>query len=80
MKTIIVTGSDEDVKQFHNKKLIRNSVRCKRCGDIIESKSTHHAVRCSCKFTTVDGGLSYTRVMGDLDNIEYLHQWLVETE
>lgn len=80
MRTEIIIGSGWDVAKFKNKKLIRNSVRCKRCGDIIESKTTHHVVSCSCKFTTVDGGLSYTRVMGDLDNIEYLHQWLVETE
>lgn len=77
---IIITGSDQDVEHFLNKKLIRNSIRCKRCGDIIESKTPHHAVTCECKFIMVDGGLSYTRVMGDLDNIEYLHQWVVQTD
>lgn len=32
------------------------------CGDVIESKSQHDFVRCSCKRSFVDGGGAYSRV------------------
>ncbi len=37
-------------------------VKCKICGDIIESKSTHDFVRCKCDEIFVDGGMDYCRV------------------
>lgn len=42
-------------------KILKNMIRCKRCGDTIESKSTHDFVTCSCQSCSVDGGLSYLR-------------------
>ena len=42
-------------------KIIRNRIRCKRCGDIIESKRTHDLVWCSCGSCAVDGGTSYLK-------------------
>lgn len=44
---------------FH--KILKNAIKCKNCGDIIESKSTHDFVTCSCQTCSVDGGLSYLR-------------------
>lgn len=52
------------------KKITRNSARCKRCGDDIESKSRHDLTWCKCKAIFVDGGDSYLRRGGDLDAIE----------
>ena len=43
------------------KKIIRNVIRCKSCGDIIESKYTHDYVTCNCGRCSVDGGHSYLR-------------------
>lgn len=43
------------------KKIIRNVIRCKSCGDIIESKYTHDYVTCKCGRCSVDGGHSYLR-------------------
>lgn len=36
-------------------------VKCKLCGDIIESKYRHDFQECSCKKTFVDGGNVYIR-------------------
>ena len=43
------------------KKLVRNAIRCKHCGDIIESKSVHDFEECSCGACFTDGGLEYLR-------------------
>lgn len=40
-------------------KIITNKIRCKLCGDIVESKFTHDNKACSCKLVGVDGGLEY---------------------
>ena len=39
----------------------RNAMKCLKCGDIIESKSVHDFVRCSCDSIFVDGGHQYLR-------------------
>ena len=42
-------------------KVIKNSIRCKRCGDVIESRGVHEMVWCSCGACAVDGGHEYLR-------------------
>lgn len=66
-------------REFGEEKLVKpipgkvNAVRCLYCGDIIQSRSRHDFVYCSCKNTFVDGGLDYQRVGGkDLNMIEFL--------
>ncbi len=44
---------------------MRNLAKCKRCGDIIESKSVHDFQMCSCGSVFVDGGEEYLRRGGD---------------
>ncbi|SEB22969.1 DUF7695 domain-containing protein, partial [Bacillus nitratireducens] len=51
------------------KKLKRNAIKCRKCGDIIESKFTHDFKYCSCGSVAIDGGLEYARMQGDLENI-----------
>ena len=41
--------------------IIRNSARCKKCGDEIESKHRHDFVTCRCGAVSVDGGKSYLK-------------------
>ncbi len=49
---------------------MRNSARCKLCGDEIESKHVHDFVSCKCGEIFVDGGKAYTkRGAKHLDNI-----------
>ena len=38
-------------------RIIRNAIRCEKCGDIIESKTIHDFKCCSCGACAVDGGL-----------------------
>jgi len=49
-------------QELKTKVLKRNRIRCKNCGDIIESKHRHDFVTCSCGNVHVDGGLAYLRV------------------
>lgn len=37
----------------------KNATRCKICGDVIESKTTHDFETCSCGNVSVDGGHEY---------------------
>ena len=41
--------------------IIRNRIRCRLCGEIIESKSQHDFVTCHCGACSVDGGRAYLR-------------------
>ena len=52
--------------------IIRNVIRCKKCGDIIESKSVHDFKFCKCGAVAVDGGKDYLRRCGSLDDFEEL--------
>jgi hypothetical protein len=45
-------------------KPIRNSIQCKKCGEIISSFSTHDFKYCLCHSVAVDGGFEYMRVTG----------------
>lgn len=49
-------------------------VRCKRCGEVLESRHRHDFVQCSCPNETfVDGGNDYLRCGGmDLSLVEVL--------
>ncbi|WP_423774837.1 DUF7695 domain-containing protein [Aneurinibacillus aneurinilyticus] len=40
-------------------KLKRNIIRCKKCGDTIESTHTHEFKWYSCGHVAIDGGLDY---------------------
>ena len=42
-------------------KIIKNQVKCLKCGAIIESKNRHDFVTCSCGNVSVDGGKDYLR-------------------
>lgn len=53
-------------------KLIRNRCKCKKCGDIIESKSVHDFVRCKCGACSTDGGLDYIHRSGDCEPLDEL--------
>ena len=37
-------------------KLVVNKIRCKFCGDVIESRSVHDFVQCRCGKCSTDGG------------------------
>ena len=43
------------------RKIIKNVIRCVRCGEIIESTSVHDFKFCSCESVAIDGGHDYLR-------------------
>ena len=43
------------------RKIIKNIIQCKLCGDIIESTDRHQYVTCQCGACAVDGGHEYLR-------------------
>lgn len=53
----------------------RNRIRCKKCGDIIESTWVHDFKECSCGACFVDGGREYCRIGGDTNDIEMLIEY-----
>ena len=51
-------------------KLVSNKIRCKFCGDVIESFSVHDFKRCRCGKCSTDGGLEYAQRSFFTDNPE----------
>ena len=52
--------------------IIKNAIRCKRCGEVIESQHTHDYVTCRCGAVSVDGGHCYLRRSGYFEDWEDL--------
>lgn len=46
---------------MREKRILRNMARCRRCGDLIESKTRHDFVTCRCGRISVDGGHDYLK-------------------
>ncbi len=55
-------------------KIVKNKIRCKKCGDIIESVSVNDFKFCKCGAVAVDGGFDYLRRCGNLEDIEELSE------
>lgn len=50
----------------------RNAIRCRKCGEVIESESAHDFKFCACGACAVDGGREYLRRCGDRADWEEL--------
>lgn len=53
-------------------KIITNKIRCKKCGDVIESTHRHDFKFCKCGAVAVDGGKDYLRRCGNREDWEEL--------
>lgn len=51
-------------------RIVRNSIRCLKCGDEVESKHRHDFAFCKCGAVAADGGKDYLRRVGDLSAYE----------
>lgn len=51
-----------------DEKLVRNALRCNACLDEIVSVHRHDFNSCKCGAIAIDGGLAYTRRVGDVHN------------
>ena len=56
-------------------KITKNMIRCKKCGDVIESTYRHDFVACQCGAVAVDGGHDYLRRVGNMEDWEDLSEW-----
>jgi Zn finger protein HypA/HybF involved in hydrogenase expression len=45
--------------------ILHNKIKCKKCGDVIESVHRHDFKYCECGSVAVDGGKDYLRRIGD---------------
>lgn len=54
--------------------IVTNKIRCKKCGDIIESKYRHDYKECKCGAVAVDGGHDYIRRIGEQNDYEELSE------
>lgn len=54
--------------------IISNKIKCKKCGDIIESKNTNDYKRCSSGAVAVDGGKDYLKRIGNEKDYEELSE------
>lgn len=54
------------------KEIISNKIKCKKCGNNIELKSTNDYKRCSCGAIAVDDGKDYLKKIGNEEDYEEL--------
>ena len=59
--------------------VVVNKCQCAVCLDIIESKSRHDFVQCSCGAIFTDGGTEYIRRGGEIENIIDMSETYEET-
>lgn len=57
-----------------SRRIVLNCARCKKCGAVMVSRYRHDWVACPCG-NYVDGGNSYLRRGGNLDDLEELSQF-----
>lgn len=58
------------------KKLIKNAIKCKLCGDVIESTDRHEMVSCKCGACSVDGEHEYQKIIAkDMKNVINLSKY-----
>ena len=70
-KYLITVDKTKERNEFMRKILV-NKIRCKKCGDIIESKTVHDFKFYKCESVAVDGGHDYLRRLGELEDWEDL--------
>ena len=58
----MIGKSDDTGELFNVRKIVKNKIRCKKCGDIIESVSVNDFKFCKCGAVAVDGGFDYLRI------------------
>lgn len=52
--------------------IVYNAIRCKKCGDVVESNHRHDFNMCSCNTVGADGGKEYLRRIGEKEDTEEL--------
>lgn len=58
--------------------MIVKAIKCKKCGDIIYSRSHHDFHWCKCTSCAIDGGFDYYRIIGDKENWEMMELHILD--
>lgn len=56
-------------------KILVNKIKCKKCGEIIESTHRHDFKFCKCGAVTIDGGNDYLKRSGNIEDWEELSEY-----
>lgn len=56
-------------------KILVNKIRCKKCGEVIESTDRHNFKFCKCGTVAVDGGRDYLKRSGNREDWEELSEY-----
>lgn len=59
-------------------KIISNKIRCKHCGEVIESTHVHDYKWCSCGKVAIDGGKEYLKRCGEPNDWDDLSEVIQE--
>ena len=62
------------------RKIIRNAIQCKHCGETLDSVNVHDYETCSCGACSVDGGHDYLRRVGNPDDFTDISTTVKEEE
>lgn len=62
------------------RKIVINRIRCKKCGDVIESTYRHDFKDCKCGAVAVDGGTDYLRRGGNREDWKDMSVWETEDD
>ncbi len=62
------------------KRILRNAVKCRLCGDVLESKRVHGLVECGCGAIAIEGGKRRLRRSGDILAVEELSETIEVTD
>ena len=62
LEYLIATDSMDEF--LGKKKIIKNKIQCKYCGDILESIDIYDKKKCSCGRVGIDGGHDYLKRIG----------------
>ena len=54
--------------------ITKNIIKCKKCGEVIESLSVHDFKFCKCGAVAVDGGHDYLKRCGNREDWEELSE------
>ena len=57
-------------EEISTRRIKTNKIKCRKCGDIIESTYTHDLKYCECGAVAVDGGHDYLRRVGNPEDWE----------
>lgn len=60
---LVATDELDEFLGYKNK-ILTNKIKCIKCGDILESKTTNDFKRCSCGAIAIDGGHEYLKRIG----------------